>query len=128
MRFIKINGTYYNPNEIASWQDCDDGIAVTLKNGDVLHETGEYAGDYIKGADFIVQIMSPNRPLAVCFKQKDNSIERANVHALALCADGEVRGLVLMNDGFLLGADFEFSNFVGVDDIQDPIFEDFSSE
>ena len=117
-RFVEVNGEHVSIDTIKSYYQSADGrLYVQYLDGTesvVSSKVAAYVMERLNGADYIIQVIPVMEPVyAVYTDEQPDTYFAEPVHYLALCADGEIRGVEYC-DGWFECVSIEHGNCVGL--------------
>lgn len=98
-RFIEANGLYINTDSIIDYRRTRDKVLhIDLTDGTTENVTADQGADFVmrqlSGQYSIIQILPVAQPLyAVYEDEQPNTYFATPIYYMALCADGEIRGV-----------------------------------
>jgi hypothetical protein len=117
MRLIDAGGVHFPLSRISHIEETwnadkrETTFVVHFADSSVTHKINEATFDNaVCGAMDIVQIIEPRKTYYAAMKHRDGSIRHETLNFLALCADGNIRGVWLLTDGIFEIVD-HFANF-----------------
>lgn len=118
MRFIEVSGEYVNADTIKSYyQDTNKRLHIQYSDGtETVVPPNRAAGVMarLEGADCIIQVIPVAEPLYAVYEYEQPDTYCAEpVYYLALCADGEIRGVDCC-EGWFECVSIECGNCVGL--------------
>jgi len=115
MRFVEINGTHINVDEICDFFYTNEGsLRIDYRHGEsyTTHVCKpRLFRDEIMGARHVVQVLPNNAPFWMVWENDDKTHFATPADFLALCADGHVRAMYLSDGYFEV---IESRNYVGL--------------
>lgn len=94
-RFVNVNGRYINTDLVRSFHIMEDGTLRAVLFNDFVSVPGSKVEEAIRdlrGERHIIQVFPTAQPLYAVYKAEGEYFAEL-VSYLALCADGEIRGL-----------------------------------
>ena len=96
-RFARIGGITINTSEIRCFQMEGRDFMIYMKDGSRYTRSADEAIEVINelhGKEMVVQVLPCERPMLALFERSETEYTLP-VRYLGLCADGELRGLIL---------------------------------
>lgn len=96
-KFVSVgNGTYVNIGEVRRIEAYEKEVIIHMKNGNVM-TADIYFLDSLVGSNAVVQII-PMEDIGAIYCNSKNKEYTESLVCLAVCADGRVRGMTLVED------------------------------